>query len=112
MENEAQKARERAFDAGLIGRGRVVDSGVENVVLIDFNELVGSIGGDAGGLQREAQFDLNVSWGTNDGGVRVWDNSSVIRIASSKGVRVCRRKRMEWFLMGLRDQIFSSWDQL
>ncbi|KAM1018688.1 hypothetical protein ACFX2C_040285 [Malus domestica] len=67
MEEEARKDRERAFDAGLIGRGGEVAPGVANVILFELQEPVGDEVGDEGCNQRGIQVDLNVPIDVEDG---------------------------------------------
>lgn len=40
MEEEARRAKEAAFDAGLIGRGGEVAPGADNVVLLNHQSLM------------------------------------------------------------------------
>ncbi|KAM1262966.1 hypothetical protein ACFX13_028699 [Malus domestica] len=67
MEEEARKDREKAFDAGLIGRGGEVAPGVANVILFELQEPVGYEVGDGGCNQRGIQVDLNVPIDVEDG---------------------------------------------
>lgn len=68
-EDEARNVRERAFDAGLIGRGKIVAPGVENMVLVDFVEPKTMRGGDADGNRWGIQVDLNVPLNMEDEGI-------------------------------------------
>lgn len=67
-EEEARRARERAFDAGLISKGGIVALGVENVFLVDFVKPGMTRGVAMEGNRRGIQVDLNVPVNMDDEG--------------------------------------------
>ena len=64
---EAQRVREAAFDAGLIGRGGEVAPGIKNVMLLDFVEPEGGTEDGIGESQRGLIVDLNLPAHMKDG---------------------------------------------